>query len=37
MAALVVDYLGTGDIEKSIVAANAAASRVVRTRGVGVI
>ena len=37
MAALVVEFLATANIEKSIVAANLAASRVVRTRGVGVI
>ena len=37
MAALVAEFLTTSDIEKSIKAANKAASRVVRTRGVGVI
>lgn len=37
MAALVVEFLKTSSIEDSIVAANYAASRVVRTRGVGVI
>ena len=37
MAALVVDFLKTTKIEDSIIAANDAASRVVRTRGVGVI
>lgn len=37
MAALVVEYLKTLSIEESIIAANYAASRVVRTRGVGVI
>ena len=37
MAALVTEYLVTGEIEKSIIAANLAASKVVRTRGVGVI
>ena len=37
MAALVVEFLSTSNIEDSIVAANYAASRVVRTRGVGVI
>jgi sugar/nucleoside kinase (ribokinase family) len=37
MAALVVEFLRTSSIEDSIVAANFAASRVVRTRGVGVI
>jgi bifunctional ADP-heptose synthase (sugar kinase/adenylyltransferase) len=37
MAALVAEFLITSDIEKSIKAANTAASRVVRTRGVGVI
>jgi bifunctional ADP-heptose synthase (sugar kinase/adenylyltransferase) len=37
MAALVAEFLITSDIEKSIKAANIAASKVVRTRGVGVI
>jgi bifunctional ADP-heptose synthase (sugar kinase/adenylyltransferase) len=37
MAALVAEYLTTSDIKKSIKAANTAASKVVRTRGVGVI
>ena len=37
MAALVTEFLVSAKIEKSIVAANLAASRVVRTRGVGVI
>jgi len=37
MAALVSTFLETQDIEKSIKAANAAASKVVRSRGVGVI
>jgi sugar/nucleoside kinase (ribokinase family) len=37
MAALVAEYIVTAKIEKSIVAANLAASKVVRTRGVGVI
>lgn len=37
MAALVVEFLRTSNIVKSINAANHAASRVVRTRGVGVI
>ena len=37
MAALVAEFLTTSDIEKSIKAANIAASRVVTTRGVGVI
>jgi len=37
MAALVAEFLITSNIEKSIKAANTAASRVVRTRGVGVI
>lgn len=37
MAALVVEYLATGDIFKSIRTANLAASRVVQQRGVGVI
>lgn len=37
MAALVAEFLTTSDIEKSIKAANVAASRVVTTRGVGVI
>jgi bifunctional ADP-heptose synthase (sugar kinase/adenylyltransferase) len=37
MAALVVEFLKTSKIEDSIIAANFAASRVVRTRGVGVI
>ncbi len=37
MAALVAEFLLTSDIEKSIKAANTAASRVVTTRGVGVI
>ena len=37
MAALVVEFLKKSDIEKSIVAANIAASKVVRTRGVGII
>lgn len=37
MAALVVEFLKKSDIEKCIVAANAAASKVVRTRGVGII
>lgn len=37
MAALVVEFLRTSSIEDSIAAANYAASRVVRTRGVGVI
>jgi len=37
MAALVAEFLTTSDIEKSIKAANSAASKVVRTRGVGVI
>jgi bifunctional ADP-heptose synthase (sugar kinase/adenylyltransferase) len=37
MAALVVEYIKSSNIEESITAANLAASRVVRTRGVGVI
>lgn len=37
MAALVVEFLKTSRIEESITAANYAASRVVRTRGVGII
>jgi len=37
MAALVVEFLKTEKIEDSIIAANHAASKVVRTRGVGVI
>jgi D-beta-D-heptose 7-phosphate kinase/D-beta-D-heptose 1-phosphate adenosyltransferase len=37
MAALVVEFLNTSNIEDSIIAANYAASRVVKTRGVGVI
>ncbi len=37
MAALVTDFLVSGDIIKSIQAANLAASNVVRTRGVGII
>jgi bifunctional ADP-heptose synthase (sugar kinase/adenylyltransferase) len=37
MAALVVEFLRTSSIEDSLAAANYAASRVVRTRGVGVI
>jgi bifunctional ADP-heptose synthase (sugar kinase/adenylyltransferase) len=37
MAALVAEYLTTSDIVKSIKSANIAASRVVQTRGVGVI
>jgi bifunctional ADP-heptose synthase (sugar kinase/adenylyltransferase) len=37
MAALVAEFLISSDIEKSINAANAAASKVVRTRGVGII
>ena len=37
MAALVVEFLKTTKIEDSIIAANHAASKVVRTRGVGVI
>ena len=37
MAALVAEFITTSDIEKSIKAANTAASRVVTTRGVGVI
>jgi len=37
MAALVAEFLTTSDINKSIKAANTAASKVVRTRGVGVI
>jgi D-beta-D-heptose 7-phosphate kinase/D-beta-D-heptose 1-phosphate adenosyltransferase len=37
MAALVAEFLKSSDIEKSIKAANIAASEVVRTRGVGVI
>jgi bifunctional ADP-heptose synthase (sugar kinase/adenylyltransferase) len=37
MAALVVEFLTTSDIEKSIKAANTAAAKVVRTRGVGII
>ena len=37
MAALVAEFLITSDITKSIGAANIAASRVVRTRGVGII
>jgi len=37
MAALVAEFLTTSDIKKSIMAANSAASKVVRTRGVGVI
>ena len=37
MAALVAEFLTTSDIKKSIMAANTAASKVVRTRGVGVI
>jgi bifunctional ADP-heptose synthase (sugar kinase/adenylyltransferase) len=37
MAALVAEFLTTSDIKKSIKVANSAASKVVRTRGVGVI
>lgn len=37
LAALVVEFLRTTRIEESIVAANKAASKVVKTRGVGVI
>jgi len=37
MAALVAEFLATSDIKKSIKAANTAASKVVRTRGVGII
>jgi D-beta-D-heptose 7-phosphate kinase/D-beta-D-heptose 1-phosphate adenosyltransferase len=37
MAALVAEYLISQNIEKSIIAANSAASIVVRSRGVGVI
>lgn len=37
MAALVVEYLKTFDIEKSIKVGNSVASRVVKTRGVGII
>jgi D-beta-D-heptose 7-phosphate kinase/D-beta-D-heptose 1-phosphate adenosyltransferase len=37
MAALVAEYLVSQSIEKSIIAANSAASIVVRSRGVGVI
>ena len=37
MAALVAEFITTSDIKKSIMAANTAASKVVRTRGVGVI
>jgi sugar/nucleoside kinase (ribokinase family) len=37
MAALVIEYLKTADIIASIKSANNAASKVVRTRGVGVI
>ncbi len=37
MAALVAEFLKSSKIEESILAANYAASRVVRTRGVGVI
>jgi sugar/nucleoside kinase (ribokinase family) len=37
IAALVAEFLITSDITKSIKAANIAASRVVRTRGVGII
>ena len=37
MAALVAEYLRTQSIEESIIAANTAASKVVRSRGVGVI
>ena len=37
IAALVAEYLTTSDIVKSIKSANIAASRVVQTRGVGVI
>ena len=37
MAALVIEYLKTGDIITSIKRANAAATNVVKNRGVGVI
>jgi len=37
LAALVVEYIKTSDISASIREANKAASRVVTTRGVGVI
>ena len=37
MAALVIEYLKTADIISSIKSANSAASKVVKTRGVGVI
>jgi sugar/nucleoside kinase (ribokinase family) len=37
LAALVVEYLKTFDIEKSIKAGNRVASKVVKTRGVGII
>ena len=37
MAALVAEYLNTADIVTSIISANIAASKVVQTRGVGVI
>ena len=37
MAALVAEYLNTSDIVTSIKSANIAASKVVQTRGVGVI
>lgn len=37
MAALVINYLRTADITSSIKSANRAASKVVKTRGVGVI
>ena len=37
MAALVINYLKTADIISSIKSANSAASKVVKTRGVGVI
>ena len=37
MAALVAEFLSTSDIVKSIKSANIAASKVVQTRGVGVI
>jgi len=37
LAALVDEYLNSGDIFASIVSANIAASRIVTTRGVGVI
>ena len=37
MAALVIEYLKTGDIIASIKEANSAATNVVKKRGVGVI